>query len=646
MTTNRRPRKRARLGIGLCVAAVFTATLLGTASDAPARSDEHQSALTGIPFRYRLAAASLPAESDTLVAAVDGIPVFRGAAADVARDGIMLNLARNGRHEITLSHAQGAFSDAIHAIPAWFSVLPPIVAIVIALVFRQVILALLSGIWLGNLFLTGYRPLAALLRIVDRNVIETLSDPGQGSDHASIIVFTLLLGGMVGIMYRMGGMHGVIERVSRLATTARRGQLAGWFMGVLIFFDDYANTLIVGNSLRPLTDRLRISREKLAYIVDSTAAPITSVAVITSWIGFQVSLIGQSFVAVGVDRNPFTAFISAIPYCYYPLLAVLFVLMIALMNRDFGGMLAAERRSRATGKTVADGAVLLSNIDAEHAAPSPDARPRWINGLAPIIIVIAVAFAGLVVTGRRSLAERGASGGLLAALQESDSFVALLWCSMAGCAAAALLALVQRLLSLTELVAAWMNGIRAMLIAIVILVLAWCIGSVCTDLHTADYLVHMLSGFLDPRFLPLVVFLVAMAIAFSTGTSWGTMSILTPIVVPLAIGTARAAGLEDAEFDRILSASIASILSGAVFGDHCSPISDTTIMSSMAAACDHVDHVRTQLPYAATVAAAAVVCGYIPTAFGLPSGAALALGAIVLFAGLRIFGRSSDVVSG
>jgi Na+/H+ antiporter NhaC len=636
-TASNRAAVRALPVFAAVVACAFLAGRGALASDGAGR----RTALAGIPYRYEAPDAAVPAGVDSVVAVLDGAVVYRGAPPR-GPEGIALILPGAGRHELVLSHPEGSFREEILALPAWFSILPPLVAIVIALVFRQVVLALLSGIWLGNLFLEGYRPLAALLRIVDRDVIRTLSDPAQGSDHVSIVVFTLLLGGMIGIMHRMGGMQGVVDRVARLATTPRRGQLAGWLMGVTIFFDDYANTLIVGNSLRPLTDRLRISREKLSYIVDSTAAPVTSIAVITSWIGFQISLIGQSFDSLGVDRNPFGAFIAAIPYCYYSILAILFVLFVALMNRDFGPMLSAERRARATGKTAADGAVPLSSIDAENAAPAPGARPRWANGLVPIVVVIGVAFAGLVGTGREALAARGESGGLLAAIKEADSFVALLWCSMAGCLAAAFLALAQRLLTLTETVAAWMNGIRSMLVAIVILVLAWCIGSVCVGLHTADYLVHVLSGVLEPRFLPLAVFLVSMGISFSTGTSWGTMSILTPIVIPLAFGAARAAGISGGAFDAILGASIGAILTGAVFGDHCSPISDTTIMSSMATSCDHVDHVRTQLPYALTAAAAAILCGYLPMAFGLPAAASLALGAGALVVALRLLGRSPE----
>jgi Na+/H+ antiporter NhaC len=392
--------------------------------------------------------------------------------------------------------------------------------------------------------------------------------------------------------------------------------------------------------MRPLTDRLRISREKLSYIVDSTAAPITSLAVITSWIGFEISLIGQSFTSLGIDRNPLTTFVASLPYSYYPILAVLFVLMIVLSGRDYSLMLRAERRARRTGKVLSDTAVPISNIDAESVAVTPGVVPRFVNGVVPIAVVVAVSFIGLLLTGRQSLAASGAqTGGILDMLKESNSFTALLWGSFAGCLAAALLALAQGLLTLTETVTAWVNGIRSMIPAIIILVLAWCIGKICTEMRTADYLVHHLAGVLSPRFLPLVVFCLAMGISFSTGTSWGTMSILTPIVIPLVLGTVSASGISGIAGDRILLGSIAAILSGAVFGDHCSPISDTTIMSSMASAADHIDHVRTQLPYAVTVGGVSLLCGYLLQAAGSPAWICLVLSCAILVAIIRLLGK-------
>ena len=523
------------------------------------------------------------------------------------------------------------------------SILPPLIAILFALIFRQVILALLAGVWLGSFILSGYQPIPSILRIVDHYVLETLAGPGEGRDHISIILFTLLLGGMVGITSRMGGMHGIVDKLSKLATTPKRGQFSVWLMGVVIFFDDYTNTLIVGNSTRPLTDKLRISREKLSYIVDSTAAPITALAVITSWIGFELSLISQTFSTMGVERNPLSTFVASLPYSFYPILSVLFVLFIVLSGRDYGPMLRAERRARSTGRVSSDTAVPMSNIDSESVSPAPGVKPHWLHGVIPILVVIIVTFAGLWRTGSDSLAEAGRTGeGFLDALKEADSFKALLWGSFSGCIVAAIIALSRRLLNLTETMTALVNGIRSMLMAFIILVLAWCIGKVCADLHTADYILDSLAGTLAPQYLPLIVFLLAMGISFSTGTSWGTMSILIPIVIPLVYGTTESAGMSGPEFEPVLLGSIAAILSGAVFGDHCSPISDTTIMSSMSSSADHIDHVKTQLPYALTVGGVSLVLGYLLTAFGVPVIASLALSIALLLVAIRFIGKPVD----
>jgi len=635
------------MGRGLTTAAISAAaTLCILLSAGPLPASEHGILLKNVPRTYHPDAGTVmeifaPAES--LSVSMGGAVLFEGTAGELIERGITITAARTGKLALVLSGNGKRSTVGMFALHGLMSLLPPLIAILFALLFRQVILALLAGVWLGSFFLSGYDVVPSLLRVVDRYVVQTLTGPGEGADHISIIVFTLLLGGMVGITSRMGGMQGIVDRVSRLATTPRRGQFAVWLMGVIIFFDDYTNTLIVGNSTRPLTDRLRVSREKLSYIVDSTAAPITALAVITSWIGFEISLINQSFTAIGVERNPLTTFVSSLPYSFYPILAVLFVLFIVLSGRDYGAMYRAERRARTTGKVSSDSAVPLSNIDSENVQPAPGVTPHWLNGIIPVSVVIAVTFIGLWKTGAASIAEAGGEGaGFLEALKESDSFRALLWGSFSGCLAAAVLAITRRLLSLQETMSSWVNGIRSMLMAIIILVLAWCIGKVCVELQTADYLVHSLSGVLSPRFLPLIIFLLAMGISFSTGTSWGTMSILIPIVIPLVYGTAQAAGLVGAAFDRVLLASIAAILSGAVFGDHCSPISDTTIMSSMSSSADHIDHVRTQLPYALTVGGAALVFGYLLVALGLHPSISIAVSIAMLLLVLRIFGRPVD----
>jgi len=289
-----------------------------------------------------------------------------------------------GRHRFRLEvpgHDAAGLEFELRAISGWTSLLPPLLAILLALLFRQVIPALLCGVWVGAWIAYG-NPLVGALRTVDHYVVGALADV----DHVSIIIFSLLLGGMVGLVSRSGGTVGLVDKLSPYATSSRRGQLVTWLMGIVIFFDDYANTLLVGNTMRPVTDRLRISREKLAYIVDSTAAPVASIALISTWIGYEVSLIGDSLQQIGSDLDAYSVFLRALPYNFYPLLALAFGLMVAVGTRDFGPMFAAERRAR-QGKLLADTAVPLADFDSELLQPPADKPRRWFNAVIPVLVV-------------------------------------------------------------------------------------------------------------------------------------------------------------------------------------------------------------------------------------------------------------------
>lgn len=530
----------------------------------------------------------------------------------------------------------------LRAVPGWLALVPPCLAILLALALRQVVPALLAGVWAGASVVHA-GPLVGLARTIDHYVVGSLTDP----DRAAIVVFTLLLGGMVGILSRSGGMLGLVEALRPWATSSRRGQLVTWLMGLVVFFDDYANTLLVGNTMRPVSDRLRISREKLAYIVDSTAAPVASVALVSTWIGYEVSLIGEALRDVGSTREAYVVFLESLPYNFYPFLTLCFGLLVASSTRDFGPMLAAERRA-ATGRVLREGAVPLADFDERALAP-PEGKPRsWVNAVLPILLVLSITFAGLWVTGRGALAADGtalAEGGFRRLGQlfgAGDSYKALSWGSFAGCLSALLLAVGRGVLRFAEAIEAWIAGMKSMIVAMVILILAWSIGSICSDLDTAGYLVNALSDTLDPRLLPAIVFLLAAATAFSTGTSWATMAILIPLALPTAIGVAGAAGLDAAASHAVLLGALSAVLAGAIFGDHCSPISDTTVMSSMASGCDHIDHVRTQLPYALLVGVVAVLCGYLPVGYGLSPWIGMLLGAVVLAGVLFRLGRTSD----
>lgn len=535
-------------------------------------------------------------------------------------------------------------------IGTWISLLPPVVAIGFALVMREVILSLFSGIWIGALFLTDYNPLRATAKALDF-LLEALLVP----DHMAIVVFSLLLGGMVGILTRGGGANGLVDVLEKFATNRTRGQFLTWFSAFFLFFDDYANTLIQGNAFRPITDRLQVSREKLAYIVDSTAAPLAVCAIITTWIGFEITQIQNALTGlseqatdpeqvaqlqVGAD-NAFLIFLHSIPYLFYPLLALSFVLMIIVMKKDFGPMLYAERRAASGGGVLRPGSTPAADTNIESLQPKPGKPRRWVNMALPVFTVIGVALAGLYITGRSSLSPGERT--ITAIIGEADPFAALLWASFAGCAAAIGLVISQRILTVTEALDAMVGGMKSMLMAVIILVLAWGLGGVTEEVGTGSYLASQLSESLPLGFLPGLVFIIAALTAFSTGTSWGTMAILFPVVIPLAVAMGAGVGFAGGEHYAILLGSVSSVMAGAVFGDHCSPISDTTVLSSMSSACDLIDHVRTQLPYALVVAVVALIVGELPAALEwLHPIWGLLIGLVILYLILRFYGENPE----
>lgn len=535
----------------------------------------------------------------------------------------------------------------------WISLIPPLVAIGLALITREVVLSLFAGIWIGALFLVSLNPFAGTAQSLDL-LVNALVD----ADHIAIIVFSLLLGGMVGVMSRGGGTQGVVDLLGKFATTRKRGQLFSWASALFIFFDDYANTLIRGNALRPMTDRLKISREKLAYIVDSTAAPLAVSAVITTWIGFEITQIQNSLTGLaeqtadpalaaqlqaGAD-NAFTIFLHSVPYLFYPILALAFVLMTIIMKREFGPMLTAERRAFSGGGLIRPGSMPATDTSLSSLQPKEDKPKRWYNAALPVISVILVALYGLYTTGSAGLAP--GESGLTAIIGNADPFAALLWASFTGCAVAIALVVFQNVLSINQALESWVGGMQSMLMAVIILILAWGLGEVTNEIGTGSYLASLFEDSLPLTLLPGLVFFIAAVTAFSTGTSWGTMAILFPVVVPLAIAMGAGIGFAGGEHYGILLGSVSSVMAGAVFGDHCSPISDTTVLSSMSSACDLIDHVRTQLPYALVVAVVALIVGELPAAFEwIHPVWGLIAGFVILYFILRFYGEDPETAA-
>jgi len=546
----------------------------------------------------------------------------------------LLTIEHAGKYKLIISEASFE-GTSLNVIPAFLSIIPPLIAIALALIFRQVIISLILGIFSGALFIYGFDPLTAFLRLIDKYIVEAISDVS----HTQIIIFTLLFGGVIGLISRSGGTTGIANSLSKFAKTRRSGMISTWLSGLLIFFDDYANALVVGNLMRPITDKLKISREKLSFIVDATSAPVASIFIISSWIGYEVGLIQDGLTDIGSSLNAYSVFLDTIIFRFYPIAMLFFVFLVAFTKRDFGPMLKAERRA-VEGNKVADSTFATADFSEKSELFGNEDKAKWYNGVIPILILIGVTVFGLVFTGIDSLNEQGiAHQSIRNIISNSNSYLALLWGSLSACVVAALMIIAQRLLTLRETVDAWLAGIRSMLLAVLILTLAWSIGTVTGDIKTADYIISLISDSIDPRFLPVIVFAVCGLTSFATGTSWGTMAIMFPIVIPLSAAVTGMNHYSPADTHLILVGVVSSVLAGCVWGDHCSPISDTTILSSMASGCDHIDHVRTQLTYTITVGMVTMLIGDILTAFGLSPVIALLIIASVLVGIIYLWGK-------
>ena len=588
-------------------------------------------ALTGVEMSYAVTDVS---PGDAVSISADG-KSYEAVADDNGRAGFSeVAIAASGSMTVTAQAGGETASTDIRVIPGWVSVLPAIMAIVIALTLRNVIPALLLGLWIGATALQSFTLKGAGLGLLDTFQVfvrGALAD----SDRASIVLFTMMIGGMVGIITRNGGMASIVRSIVSRAKTAVGGQVAVWLMGLMIFFDDYSNTLVVGNTARSLTDHLKISREKLAYIVDSTAAPVACIALITTWIGYQLGLIDQSLnmIPALADQQAYTVFIQSIPYSFYPILAIAFVLLIASTGLDFGPMYKAEVRARkGQVKPVMD--EVLPALEGEELVAKDDIPLRAFNAFIPIIVMVVALAVSLIALGE--------GDSLTQILETTEPFKAMMYSSFVGVLVAAVLTIGQGILSVHETIDAWYGGLRATLFGMIILILAWSLSDVTAALNTASYLVTLLADAIPVALIPAIAFILAAITAFTTGTSWGTMAILMPLVIPLAWAVMVVNGIADPSGMHILHSSIACVLAGAVWGDHCSPISDTTVLSSVASGCNHIEHVRTQLPYAMLVGAVSLLIGTVPGGYGLPPWVSLIAGAAILYAILRVLGRRAE----
>lgn len=530
-----------------------------------------------------------------------------------------------------------------------WTLLPPLVAIILAFITKNVVISLFIGILSGSFLisLAGHNVFGAFIQafldFVNR-ALNSLADPW----NAGIVLQVLAIGGVINLVAKMGGAKAIAEALAKKAKTVKSTQMTTWLLGLCVFFDDYANSLIVGPIMRPVADKMKISRERLAFIIDATAAPVAGLAIISTWIGLEVSLIGEGFSSIGVEASGFGVFLQTIPYRFYNILILAFIVITALTLKEFGPMRKAEIAARNRDKNIKDEVAVEATAQMDELEPKEGVKLSIWNAIIPIGALIISALVAFYYSGYSAIIGGDPSAtqeiminspfsfkGIMEAFAASDASVALFQSALFASIVAILMGVCKKIFTLSEAIEVWVDGMKGLIITGVILILAWSLGSVIKELGTAYYLVEVLKGAIPAFLLPSLIFILGAVISFSTGTAYGTMSILMPLAIPLAYSINP-----DMSFVVVCTSAV---LTGAIFGDHCSPISDTTILSSMGAGCNHIDHVRTQIPYSLFVGAITILFGYIPAGFGLPVYIVLPVALVAVFVGVQIFGKSVDV---
>ncbi|MBN2285110.1 MAG: Na+/H+ antiporter NhaC family protein [Tissierellales bacterium] len=475
----------------------------------------------------------------------------------------------------------------------WLAIIPPLVAIALCFITKQVLLSLFIGIFTGALIISGFNPITAVGYSLETIVAQVTDDW-----NARLLIFNLLMGAGIAFIWRLNGSKALTDWARTKIKTKKGASVGAWLLGVIVFFNDYCNAAIVGNVFRDISEEHKLSSEKLSYILDSTAAPVATFF-ISDWIAFQIGMIGSGMAISGITAEqitPFAAYIKSIPLNLYCIFTVIFVGIVSITGKDFGPMAKAELRAEKEGKISRDGAVPMMDVGTDLGEPVKGAVPKISTFFLPIIALIVVTLVGFYYTG---LSPETEGLGLMEILGNADAATALLWGAFAMTLTGIALATITRIMTVQETMNSVIDGMKLMLLACVILTFAWSLGSITGDMDLAGFIVTFLGDSISFGMIPVIIFLLGMGISFATGTSWGTMTILTPIAIPL---TYKVTG------DVNLSVMMAGVVfSGAIFGDHCSPISDTTVLASIFASADHIDHVTTQIPYALLCAAVALV---------------------------------------
>ena len=516
----------------------------------------------------------------------------------------------------------------------WYSIVPPLFAVTLAIATNRLMFSLGLAVAVG-IVLSSVKSQPASIRMWVPSVFNhtfLVAKSVTDSFNLLVILFIVLILSTISVVIVSGGIQGIINWLTRFAKGPRSTQFVTVLMGFAVFIDDYANTMIVGSAMRPATDHQRISRAKLAFLVDSTTAPIAGLAVVSTWIGYEVGLFTEVANSLEIQRDGYSMFFDALGFRFYCMMTIIFVTANAISGVDYGPMRKAQIRARSTGAVDAEQAKVKTSKVFTALKHSPSAIIHPLAAIVPIGALFGVMLIGFWIDG-------GGEGSILSlsawrnVLSESNNVKILTIASGSSFLLAIGCAKLLSRIRLSEIRAAVLSGLKGSLLPTTILVLAWSLKAVCDQLSTGGFLAAAVEGVLSPIWFPALLFIVASVTSFATGTSWGTMAILIPTAIPVAFS------LDGGFYGLTTMISLGAVLDGSIFGDHCSPISDTTIMSSIASECEPIHHVHTQLPYSLTVAALALICGYIPAALGVTPYFAISVAAVLIVLLLYIIGK-------
>lgn len=526
----------------------------------------------------------------------------------------------------------------------FLSLVPPIFAVLLAFLTSDVILSLLAGVLTGAAMLTALTGDGTVYATFHRAVV-SIVETSADYENVRVLLLCIAVGGMEGVIRFSGGFETTARVLSKRLRSPRKVNLISQLFCTLFFFDDYANALISGPVLTPVTDKAGVSREKLSYIVDSTAAPLAGIAVISSWVAVEVSVIQEGLDVIGANTSAFQIFLGSIPYCFYCIFALAFVLLLTVMNREFGPMLEAERRARG-GQPLKRGTQLERVRNEELTGNDAEDRSwrRIVLAFGSIGVMLLFSLVAFYVTGRQEAIAQGLLaadapfrfGDLSTIIGCADTIQLVMEAALFVGIVALVAGTLMHLFTLSDGILAWIEGASSLVSTMVVLVLAWTLAGTVDQLGTVYYVVDIISMGVAQFFVPTLIFLTCCVVSFAAG-SYGCMFMIMPIAVPIVAAVGGIA--ENPAADPFMLSCVAAVLSGAIFGDHCSPMTDCTILAALGAGCETMDHVRTQMPYALTVAITSVLFGTLLTSFGISPFVGLGLGVVFMALVIRVLGK-------